>query len=79
MLRARTSRRPRWDSVLPPVLRRTHAHIATLAYSVLNRAERGEGAMHPEAARAWLAFIRSPDALKIFERYGFKPYHGDAG
>jgi ABC-type molybdate transport system substrate-binding protein len=38
-----------------------------------------KGAVHPEAARARLAFIRSPDALKIFERYGFKPYHGDAG
>ncbi len=31
-------------------------------------------APHPEAAKAWLAFIRSPEALKIFERYGFKPY-----
>jgi molybdate transport system substrate-binding protein len=38
-----------------------------------------KGAAHPDAARAWLAFIRSPDALKIFERYGFKSYHGDAG
>ncbi len=33
-----------------------------------------KGAPHPEAARAWLAFIRSPAALAIFERYGFKPY-----
>jgi ABC-type molybdate transport system substrate-binding protein len=33
-----------------------------------------KGAPHPDAARAWLAFIRSPDALRIFERYGFKPY-----
>ncbi|WP_371418547.1 substrate-binding domain-containing protein [Acidisoma sp. S159] len=32
------------------------------------------GAPHPEAARAWLAFIHSPSALGIFERYGFKPY-----
>jgi molybdate transport system substrate-binding protein len=31
-------------------------------------------APHPEAARAWLAFIRSPEALAIFGRYGFKPY-----
>ncbi len=37
------------------------------------------GAPHPEAARAWLAFIRSPDALRIFEHYGFKPYRGNAG
>jgi molybdate transport system substrate-binding protein len=35
-----------------------------------------KGAAHPEAAKAWLAFIRSPDALQIFERYGFKPYLG---
>ena len=34
------------------------------------------GAAHPEAAKAWLEFIRSPEALKIFERYGFKPYTG---
>ena len=33
-----------------------------------------KGAPHPEAAQAWLDFIHSPDALKIFERYGFKPY-----
>ena len=32
------------------------------------------GAQHPQAARAWLEFIRSPEALSIFERYGFKPY-----
>jgi molybdate transport system substrate-binding protein len=32
------------------------------------------GAAHPEAAKAWLAFIHSPTALRIFERYGFKPY-----
>jgi ABC-type molybdate transport system substrate-binding protein len=31
-------------------------------------------AQHPEAARVWLDFIRSPESLAIFERYGFKPY-----
>jgi ABC-type molybdate transport system substrate-binding protein len=31
-------------------------------------------AAHPQAAQAWLSFIRSPAALRIFERYGFKPY-----
>ena len=36
------------------------------------------GAPHPDAARLWLAFIRSPAALSIFERYGFKPYTGAA-
>jgi ABC-type molybdate transport system substrate-binding protein len=35
-----------------------------------------KGAAHPEAARAWLAFIRSPEALAIFEHYGFQPYAG---
>jgi molybdate transport system substrate-binding protein len=33
-----------------------------------------KGAAHPQAAKAWLEFIRSPAALKIFERYGFNPY-----
>lgn len=33
-----------------------------------------EGAAHPAAAKAWLAFIHTPTALKIFERYGFTPY-----
>jgi molybdate transport system substrate-binding protein len=32
------------------------------------------GAAHPQAAKAWLDFIRSPEALHIFEGYGFKPY-----
>lgn len=32
------------------------------------------GAAHAEAAKAWLGFIRSPDALSIFERYGFEAY-----
>jgi len=31
------------------------------------------GAPHPEAAQAWLTFIRSPQAMAIFARYGFKP------
>lgn len=33
-----------------------------------------KGAAHPDAAKAWLAFIHSPTALAIFERYDFKPY-----
>jgi ABC-type molybdate transport system substrate-binding protein len=33
-----------------------------------------KGAPHSEPARLWLSFIRSPTALSIFERYGFKPY-----
>ncbi|SIR54090.1 MULTISPECIES: substrate-binding domain-containing protein [Acidiphilium] len=32
-------------------------------------------AAHPAAAKAWLAFVQSPTALKIFEHYGFKPYN----
>jgi molybdate transport system substrate-binding protein len=36
-------------------------------------------AAHAEAARRWLDFIRSPEGLAIFERYGFKAYHADAG
>jgi ABC-type molybdate transport system substrate-binding protein len=34
-----------------------------------------KGAAHPEAAQAWLDFIRSSPALSIFEHYGFKSYH----
>ena len=34
-------------------------------------------APHRAAAELWLAFIRSPAALKIFEGYGFKPYVED--
>src|SRR6201996_9439549 len=32
------------------------------------------GAPHPEAAKQWLEFIRSPEAINIFQRYGFKRY-----
>lgn len=32
-------------------------------------------APHPHAAKQWLAFLVSPKALQIFERYGFKPYN----
>ncbi len=32
------------------------------------------GAAHVQAGKEWLDFIRSPAALAIFERYGFKPY-----
>ncbi|HEX2944242.1 MAG TPA: substrate-binding domain-containing protein [Rhodopila sp.] len=34
------------------------------------------GAAHPQAAQTWLDFIKSADAMRIFERYGFKPYTG---
>jgi molybdate transport system substrate-binding protein len=36
-----------------------------------------KGAAHAEAATRWLDFIRSPQGLAIFERYGFKPYAGE--
>ncbi len=32
-----------------------------------------KGAAHVAAARQWLAFLKSPAALAIFEKYGFKP------
>ncbi len=34
------------------------------------------GAAHPRAARAWIAFLRSPAAQHIFARYGFKSIGG---
>ena len=33
-----------------------------------------KGAAHPKAGKEWVAFLHSPEALQIFERYGFKPY-----
>ncbi len=36
-------------------------------------------APHPDAARQWLAFLRSPDAYRIFQRYGFGRYDAEAG
>ena len=36
------------------------------------------GAAHPAAAKQWLEFIRSPEALHIFERYGFKRYQAQS-
>lgn len=33
-----------------------------------------KGAAHRQAAQAWLDFIRSPEALAILKKYGFKPY-----
>lgn len=36
-------------------------------------------ARHPKAAQEWIAFLHSPTALAIFERYGFKPVQGKDG
>lgn len=33
-----------------------------------------KGAAHPKAGKEWVTFLHSPEALQIFERYGFKPY-----
>jgi molybdate transport system substrate-binding protein len=33
-----------------------------------------KNAPHAQAGREWLDFIRSPQALSIFARYGFRPY-----
>jgi ABC-type molybdate transport system substrate-binding protein len=33
-----------------------------------------KGAAHADAANKWLAFLTSPDAVKIFESYGFQAY-----
>jgi len=33
-----------------------------------------KGAIHVDAAKKWLAFLKSPEALKIFESYGFEAY-----
>lgn len=33
-----------------------------------------KAAPHPQAGQQWVDFLRSPNALAIFEHYGFKPY-----
>ncbi len=35
------------------------------------------GAANPDGAKAWLDFIRSSEAMRIFARYGFRPYAGE--
>mgnify|MGYP005814462969 CR=1 FL=1 len=52
---------------IPPELNSTAIYAGALV----------AGAPHPEAAKLWLDFLRSPDALKIFEGYGFNAYRGD--
>jgi molybdate transport system substrate-binding protein len=49
-----------------------------MAHLAFNAGAAVSGAPHPQAAEQWLAFIRSPEALTIFERYGFKPYQSGA-
>ena len=36
-----------------------------------------KGAPHLKAAKQWVEFLRSPTALEIFKRYGFKAYKPD--
>ncbi len=53
----------------------THVDIPDAANSTaIYAGAEVKGAAHPQAAKAWLAFIHSKPALAIFERYGFKPY-----
>jgi ABC-type molybdate transport system substrate-binding protein len=33
-----------------------------------------KGAAHADAARKWLDFLKSPEAMRIFSGYGFSPY-----
>ena len=33
-------------------------------------------AAHPQAARDWLAFLQTPEAFAVMQRYGFKPIEG---
>ena len=50
------------------------AHNATGIYA----AAVVKGAPHAAAAKKWIAFLKSPAALEIFKRYGFKAYEGGA-
>jgi len=49
-----------------------HNTVANYSAAMVN------GAPHPEAALAWLDFIRSDAAFKAFERYGFRRYPAKA-
>ena len=44
-------------------------HNTTAVYS----AAMVKGATHAKAASLWLKFLKSPEALRVFEHYGFKP------
>lgn len=37
-----------------------------------------KNAPHAAAAQRWLNFIRSPEGISIFEKYGFKPYEASS-
>jgi molybdate transport system substrate-binding protein len=57
----------------------THVEIpASQNTTAIYAGAMAKNATHPEAARLWLSFIHSPQALSIFEHYGFKPYPGKA-
>lgn len=49
---------------IPPDLNATGVYAGAIA----------NGAPHPDAARLWLAFLRTPAAVEVFEHYGFEPY-----
>ena len=36
-----------------------------------------KGAVHAAAAKAWIKFVASPEAVGILEHYGFQPYHAN--
>lgn len=55
----------------------SHVDIpARCNYRAIYAAAEVKDAPHPEAAKAWLHFLTTPAALKVFEFYGFKPYEG---
>ncbi|MFA6224491.1 MAG: hypothetical protein WC647_19505 [Desulfomonilaceae bacterium] len=42
----------------------------------MSKKAHGEGCGPSAGAKQWFDFVKSPKALQIFERYGFKPYIG---
>jgi molybdenum ABC transporter molybdate-binding protein len=53
----------------------THVEIpATQNATAVYAAGVVKGAPHPQAAQAWVDFLKSPKAQAIFAHYGFKPY-----
>lgn len=49
---------------IPPALNTTGIYAGAIV----------KGAANADAARKWIAFLKSPAAVKIFESYGFRPY-----
>jgi ABC-type molybdate transport system substrate-binding protein len=71
-----------WHSEVEAQMKQYHNPLqavpipAKCNYEAIYAAAEVKGAPHPQAAKDWLHFLKTPAALKVFEFYGFKPYEG---